>query len=69
MQDDLDRIYQWAEKNIMKFNEGKFEQMSWGKIKDIDVEAYYIYTFIMPRKTIKHNIYLSIVLSIHLQLN
>ena len=40
MQDDLNRIYQWAEKNVMKFNEGKFEQMSWGKIKDIDVEAY-----------------------------
>ena len=24
----------------MKFNERKFEQMTWGKIKDIEVEAY-----------------------------
>ena len=40
MQDDLNRIYQWAEKNVMKFNERKFEQMTWGKIKDIEVEAY-----------------------------
>ena len=40
MQDDLNRIYQWAEKNIMMFNERKFEQMTWGKVKDIDVEAY-----------------------------
>ena len=40
MQDDLNKIYDWAEKNIMKFNEGKFEQMTWGEIKDVDVEAY-----------------------------
>merc|ERR1712033_157721 len=40
MQDDLNRIYQWAERNVMKFNERKFEQMSWGKIEDIEVEAY-----------------------------
>ena len=41
MQDDLNRIYQWAEKNVMKFNERKFEQMTrGGKIKDIEVEAY-----------------------------
>ena len=33
MQDDLNRIYQWAEKNVMKFNEKKFEQMTWGKNK------------------------------------
>ena len=24
----------------MKFNEGKFEKMTWDKIKDIEVEAY-----------------------------
>ena len=24
----------------MKFNESKFEQMTWGKVKDIEVEAY-----------------------------
>ena len=40
MQDDLNRIYQWAEKNVMKFNERKFEQMTWGKTKDVEVEAY-----------------------------
>ena len=40
MQDDLNRIYQWAEKNIMMFNKRKFEQMTWGKVKDIEVEAY-----------------------------
>ena len=40
MQDYLNRIYQWAEKNIMMFNERKFEQMTWGKVKDIEVEAY-----------------------------
>ena len=40
MQDDLNRIYQWAERNVMKFNEKKFEQMSWGKIEDIEIEAY-----------------------------
>ena len=39
MQDDLNRIYQWAEKNIMMFNERKFEQMTWGKVKDIAVKA------------------------------
>merc|ERR1712121_59562 len=40
MQDDLNRIYQWAERNVIKFNEKKFEQMSWGKIEDIEIEAY-----------------------------
>ena len=40
MQEDLNRIYQWAGKNVMKFNERKFEQMTWGKIKDIEVETY-----------------------------
>merc|ERR1711913_11919 len=40
MQDDLNKIYDWAEKNVMKFNEGKFEQMTWGKVEDVDVEAY-----------------------------
>jgi len=40
MQDDLNKIYDWAKKNVMKFNEGKFDQMTWGEIKDVDVEAY-----------------------------
>ena len=40
MLEDVKKIYEWAEKNVMKFNEGKFEQMAWGEIKDVDVEAY-----------------------------
>ena len=40
IQEDLNKIYEWEEKNVMKFNEGKFEQMTWDKIKDIEVEAY-----------------------------
>ena len=40
MQEDLNKIYEWEEKNVMKFNEGKFEQMTREKIKDIEVEAY-----------------------------
>ncbi|CAL4257754.1 unnamed protein product, partial [Meganyctiphanes norvegica] len=31
MQEDLNKIYQWAERNIMKFNETKFEQMTCGE--------------------------------------
>ena len=40
MQEDLNKIYEWEEKNVMKFNEGKFEQMTSEKIKDIEVEVY-----------------------------
>ena len=40
IQEDLNKIYEWEEKNVMKFNEGKFEQMTWNWIKDIEVEAY-----------------------------
>merc|ERR1711888_13367 len=40
MQEDLNKIYEWAERNVMKFNESKFEQMTWGKIEGIEVEAY-----------------------------
>merc|ERR1712050_356624 len=29
-----------AEKNVMKFNEKKFEQMTWGKTKDVEADAY-----------------------------
>ena len=38
MQEDINKIYKWAEKNIMKFNEKKFEQMTCGKTKVVDVE-------------------------------
>ena len=40
MQEDLNKIYIWAECNIMKFNERKFEQMSWGEAKGVDIESY-----------------------------
>ena len=40
MQKDLGAIYEWARKNKMKFNEGKFEQMAHGKVKDITIEPY-----------------------------
>jgi len=36
----LNKIYEWAEKNDVKFNEEKFEQMAWGEIKDVDLEEY-----------------------------
>ncbi|CAL4062773.1 unnamed protein product, partial [Meganyctiphanes norvegica] len=40
MQDDLNEIYKWAEKNIMKFNEAKFDQMTCGVTEDVDIEPY-----------------------------
>ena len=40
LQKDLDIIYDWANKNLMKFNEGKFEQMSHGENKNIKIEPY-----------------------------
>ena len=40
MQEDLNKIYRWAEENIMKFNEAKFEQMTCGITKEVDVEPY-----------------------------
>ena len=40
MQEEINKIYKWAEKNIMKFNEKKFEQMTCGKTKGVDVEPY-----------------------------
>ena len=40
MQEDLNKIYNWAEKNIMMFNEKKFEQMTCGETKGVDVESY-----------------------------
>ncbi|CAL4061820.1 unnamed protein product, partial [Meganyctiphanes norvegica] len=34
MQEDLCNIYKWAEDNIMKFNDTKFEQISYGTINN-----------------------------------
>ncbi|CAL4101616.1 unnamed protein product, partial [Meganyctiphanes norvegica] len=40
LQKDLNVIYDWANKNLMKFNENKFEQMSHGEAKNIKIEPY-----------------------------
>ena len=40
MQEDLNKIYRWAEENIMTFNETKFEQMTFGETKEVDVAPY-----------------------------
>merc|ERR1712121_189958 len=40
MQEDLDIVYRWAEKNKMKFNEKKFEQMAHGPLKGVTIEPY-----------------------------
>lgn len=40
MQEDLNKIYKWAEENVMKFNERKFEHMTCGKVKEITIEPY-----------------------------
>merc|ERR1712121_148207 len=40
MQEDLDIVYRWAEKNKMKFSEKKFEQMAHGPLKGVTVETY-----------------------------
>ncbi|CAL4063556.1 unnamed protein product, partial [Meganyctiphanes norvegica] len=40
MQSDLNLIYKWAERNIMEFNEVKFEQMACGRTNGICIESY-----------------------------
>ena len=40
LQRDLDAVYGWAEKNLMEFNETKFERMSHGKSGDIEEGTY-----------------------------
>ncbi|CAL4227371.1 unnamed protein product, partial [Meganyctiphanes norvegica] len=40
MQEDLNKIYRWAEENVMKFNEMKFEQITCGVTKEVSVEPY-----------------------------
>ena len=40
MQEDLNSIYKWAEENAMKFNEDKFEQLSYGDTNVVKIEPY-----------------------------
>ena len=40
LQQDLDAVYSWAEKNLMEFNESKFEKMSHGKAGHIEEGTY-----------------------------
>ena len=40
LQQDLDMIYEWAEENLMEFNENKFEKMSHGTTRDIEEGSY-----------------------------
>ncbi|CAL4210788.1 unnamed protein product, partial [Meganyctiphanes norvegica] len=40
LQEDLDKIYKWAEDNLMIFNENKFEQLTYGETKNIEIEMY-----------------------------
>ena len=40
MQRNLKVIYEWAERNKMKFNEKKFEQMAHGEVKGTLIEPY-----------------------------
>ena len=40
MQDDLNKIYRWAEENMMEFNIDKFEQITHGETNGIDVLPY-----------------------------
>ena len=40
LQDDLNKIYRWAENNLMKFNEAKFEQITYGETHNIAIDMY-----------------------------
>ena len=40
MQEDLCSIYKWAEDNIMKFNDKKFEQLNYGVLNSDPIEPY-----------------------------
>ena len=39
---DLDRIYTWADENLMEFNENKFDKMSHGYTKNVSKGTYKI---------------------------
>ena len=40
MQKDLEAIYEWAQKNQMKFNENNIEQMVHGTLKEVTIGPY-----------------------------
>ena len=40
LQEDLDIIYKWAEENLMFFNTDKFEQLTYGETKNIEIDSY-----------------------------
>ncbi|CAL4126135.1 unnamed protein product [Meganyctiphanes norvegica] len=40
MQEDLECIFKWERKNMMKFNENKFEQIKHGASENAEVEPY-----------------------------
>ena len=40
IQEDLEKVYRWANSNKMQFNIDKFEQISHGETKGIDIEPY-----------------------------
>ena len=40
LQQDLNRIYTWADDNLMEFNDNKFEKMSHGYTKNVSKGTY-----------------------------
>ena len=42
LQNDLDKIYSWAEQNNMLFNNGKFELLRYGQDEDIKAATFYL---------------------------
>ena len=42
LQNDLDKIYSWAEQNNMLFNNGKFELLRYGQNEDIKFSTFYL---------------------------
>ena len=55
LQQDLEKVYNWAEENLMEFNEGKFEQMSHGHTENVREGTYKTKSGkeIKPKKTVK----------------
>ena len=55
LQQDLEKVYNWAEENLMEFNEDKFEQMSHGHTENVREGIYKTKSGneIKPKKTIK----------------
>jgi len=55
LQQDLEKVYNWAEENLMEFNEGKLEQMSHGYTENVREGRYKTKTGkeIKPKKTVK----------------